>query len=127
MDKMIKKFLERRKHRRASGKINKKILLLNALGFSLVFILSLKESLLYVKILLLIYVLINLYLLLFWNKVQRDIDLLIFSSNAFISFVTSYDYYSHDSRYVYIVYIIIGLFFTIQAIIKLQGRSRKIA
>ena len=118
MRKKIVNFLNERRQRRNSSKINKRIILLNAAGFSLVLFLSLEENHLYVQILLFIYILTNCFLFLFWKKIQKDLDLLIFSLNAFISFVTSFDFYSNGSRYVYIIYFLIGLFFFTQALLK---------
>jgi len=121
--KKITTFFSERRQRRNSGKINKRVILLNAAGFSLVLYLSLEESHLYIQILLFLYILVNCFLFLFWKKIQKDMDLLIFSSNAFISFVTSFDYYSHGSRYVYIIYFLIGLFFFIQALLKVLKKA----
>lgn len=116
-------FLKKRKARRASGKINKRILLLNTLGFSIVLLTSLSESVLIVKLLLLLYVIVNLVLYLIWHKIKRNLDALIFALNAFISYITSYDYLYHGSRYVYFIYYLIGMFFTLQLFIVIFKRS----
>ncbi len=118
MIKKIKSLIADKRKKRNSRKTNKKMILLNIVGFSIILFLSLEESCLYVKLLLLIYVIINFLLFIFWKKIQSDLDILVFLLNAFISFVTSFDLHSNGSKYAYIAYLIIGLFFLVIAIKK---------
>ncbi|MFC1887828.1 hypothetical protein ACFLYK_03365 [Candidatus Cloacimonadota bacterium] len=129
MLKKIRDLIADRRRNRNSRKTNKKMILMNIVGFSIILLLSLEESCLYVKILLLVYVTINLFLFLFWKKIRSDLDTLVFFLNAFVSFVTSLDFYSNGSKYVYIVYLIMGLFFlflAIRKIIRSQKRKNQI-
>jgi len=122
--KQIKNLLKKRKLNKKIGSINKKVILLNAVGFSVVLFMSLNESHLYVQLLLSLYVLINILIFIFWRKIQSDLDMLIYSLNAFISFVTSFDYRINNSKYVYIIYFLIGLFFTAKVSIKIIQKAK---
>lgn len=100
-----------------SNKKNKKILLVNAIGFSVIFFVSFEESTLFIVIFYLLFVLANLLLLIFLKKIERSMALLINLLSAVAAFVTAYDWRINGSETAYyfmigigFLYIVIGFF-----------------
>jgi len=86
-----------------------KLLLINLLTFSILLISTWKSMNLYIIILIILFILSNLFLFFYHQKIHhRSRYLSILSS--FISFVSAYDSYSQGSRKAYIAWIIIGIF-----------------
>jgi membrane protease YdiL (CAAX protease family) len=105
---------------------NKKILIINAIGFAVLLLASLDESNLFILILISLFVLANISLYLLWDKVKRNIDFQINLITAIISFATAYDFYSKGSKYVYIAWILIGFIYLFVAIARKYWKKKDI-
>jgi len=111
-DKTIKK--ERR---------TKKSLIINAIGFSAILILGFEESSIFVNIFISLFVVANLLMFILWEKLKENMRIPINLLAAVVAFVTAYDYYSKDSRYVYIIWFILGIINIVYIFIK-KGKEK---
>jgi len=103
---------------------NKRILILNAIGFTIIFLTSLNECNLFVLLSISLFVLVNILLYIFWGKVKINIDFQIRILTSFISFVTAYDFYLKGSKHVYLVFVLIGFIYLIIAFVR-KYRKKK--
>lgn len=97
---------------------NKKILIINVVGFSALLIAGIDESSLFIQVLISLFILGNLLLLLHWEEMKKNVEFPLNLLTAFIAFVTGYDYYSRGSQQVYLAWFLIGCFYIILALIK---------
>lgn len=103
---------------------SKKILIINAIGFSIILLASINESSLFVLLSTSLFVLANVILYLFWERVKINIDFQINIITSIISFVTAYDYYLKVSKHVYIGWILIGFIYLIVAIARKYWKKK---
>ena len=99
-------------------KRNKRQLLLTSIGYLVLLLFSLKESTLLIHIIIGTYILINLILYFLFDKIKRRIQFPVNILSALVSFVNGYEYYLRGSKYVYLVWILIGCAFVSIAFIK---------
>lgn len=104
---------------------NKRMLLINVVGFSAILLFSFDESSLSVQILISLFVIASLLIYFLWNKVGKNVEFQINLLAAFIAFVTGYDYYSKGSQSVYLIWFLLGCVYLIIGIVKKRkGNSR---
>lgn len=100
----------------------KKSLIINAIGFSAILFLGFEESSLFVNIFISLFVVANLLMFFLWEKFKKKHRIPLNLLGAIMAFVTAYDYYSKDSRYVYLIWCVLGI---INIIFIRKGNSKK--
>ncbi|MCD6177322.1 MAG: hypothetical protein J7K29_05755 [Candidatus Cloacimonetes bacterium] len=90
-------------------KRNKKILLINAFGFSAILLLSIKEASMFLIIFNLLFVFTNLLLYIFLKKFKNNISFYIRILTSIVAFVTAYDFYKQGSEIITYIWFLIGL------------------
>lgn len=87
----------------------RKSLIINAIGFSAILLLGFEESSLFVNIFIFLFIVANLSIFFLWKKLKQNIQIPLNLLAAIVAFVTAYDYYSKDSRYVYLIWCVLGI------------------
>lgn len=105
---------------------SKKILLINAVGFSVLLIFSISEAGILVIIFDFLFVLTNLLLYFFLKRFKKNIRFYIGLLTSFVAFVTAYDYYKQGSKNIYFCWILIGLISFAVALFK-KRKARRIS
>jgi len=101
----------------------KKILIINAIGFLAILILGFDESSLFVNIFIALFVITNLVLFFLWKKITKTIYFKINLLTALVALITAYDYYSKNSHYVYLIWLLIGFVNIIIAFVR-KGKEK---
>ncbi len=101
----------------------RKVLIINAVGFSAILLLGFEESNLFVNLFISIFVFANLMLFFLREKLKKNINFQINLLAALVAFVTAYDYYSKDSRYVYLIWFLMGCVYIVLAFIR-KGKEK---
>lgn len=96
----------------------RKTLIINAVGFFVILLLGFEESNLFVNIFISIFVCANVVLLFLWEKLNKNIYFQVNLLAALVAFVTAYDYYSKDSRYVWLIWLVLGCVYIVLAFIR---------
>lgn len=104
-------------------KKNKKILLINAVGFSALLISSIGEAGTLVIVFNILFVLTNLLLYIRLKKFEQNIRFYIGSLTSLVAFVTAYDYYKQGSENIYLCWILIGVVSAVVAFFKRWKRK----
>lgn len=99
-------------------KKSKKILLINAAGFSVLLVSSIGEASTLVITFDIFFVLTNLLLYIYLKKFEQNIRLYIGLLTSLVAFVTAYDYYKQGSENIYFCWILIGVISLVVAFFK---------
>jgi hypothetical protein len=96
--------------------MNRRLLLINAIGFAIILLPGINESNLAVSLFLAGYVAVNLLSFVKWEKVKETVESKAHLLSVAMSLVTAFDWYSHGSRRAYLAFIPIGFFYLLLAI-----------
>ncbi len=98
----------------------KKTLIINTIGVLIILFLSdIEDSYTYLFYFFnVLFVLINIFLIVFMDKLGRRINIFVFFLAAVVAFFTSYDYYIQGSQTVYLIWILFGIIYLGLAIFK---------
>jgi 4-hydroxybenzoate polyprenyltransferase len=102
----------------------RKTLIINAVGFSVILLLGFEESNLLVNIFISLFVLANFLLYFFGKKLKKNIYFQVNLLAVLVAFVTAYDYYSKDSHYVWMIWLVLGCVYIVLAFIR-RGKEKK--
>ncbi len=116
----IKDNLSEKQKKHIKKQTSKRMLFINTLGFSIIIFLGKEDFNPIVLALLGIYVLINVLMFIFWERLGDSTDHQVHLLNAFMAGVSSYDSFSNGSKHVYIIFAGISIVFLIMAYVSFR-------
>lgn len=108
---------------RRMERASRSVLLVTVLGFTFALLPGINESGAILTVYLALYVAAHLVFFIKWDKLKGKYEGWSYLLNAFMAFFTSYDFYSHGSERIWLVYIPIGFMYLMMAVVRSRPAS----